>query len=492
MRRLFVGLRTLACIGAAAAAGCASSGTAPKAAPERPSCESGTLGLEAAPLSRSVRKKLALPDDAAGAVVVEVLPGGPAAAAGIRLGDVVSEIGPAAIRSDCDFDQAAHVRTCEPVTVVVRRGGASVSAVVVPVEAETFHEKGCRDGSPTACFRHAFTLWARNRGGDRERAADIYQAACRAGSAGACSHEGRNLLDRPDLASDAVPVLQKSCDLGSGSGCTSLAFLYATGKIVRRDDHRATPLYVRACDLGDAHGCYNAGLMSDDGRGVPRDTARAVARYREACELGSSTACTNLGFHYEHGNGVEKNASRAFALYERGCRATSCQASNLGGCLNAGRARRDGIGVEKDAAKAAEVFREACDRKPDPDDPGSAENRSRGCSLLGGLYLAGDGVETDYAKGRELSETGCEQGDAFGCFNAAAVYSAGSGVPADPSRAAAFLEKACQAGDGEGCFDLGVASEKGKGVARDRKRAAELYRKACELGFKSACGRKGR
>jgi TPR repeat protein len=157
--------------------------------------------------------------------------------------------------------------------------------------------------------------------------------------------------------------------------------------------------------------------------------------------------------------------------------------------LNVGRANRDGIGTAKNAPRAAEVFRNACERTPNPEDVGGEENRSRACSLLGGLYLAGDGVEKDAGKGREFSERGCEGHDAFGCFNAAVVWATGSGVAADPGKAAAFLDRACQAGDGEGCRDLAFAYEKGNGVPRDRRRASDLYKKSCELGFKAACGK---
>jgi TPR repeat protein len=155
--------------------------------------------------------------------------------------------------------------------------------------------------------------------------------------------------------------------------------------------------------------------------------------------MGSSPACTNLGYLHEKGTGVKKDAARAVALYQRGCDGTACQPSNLNGCVNVGRAYRDGIGVEKDAARSASFFRQACDREPGPDDPGAAENRSRACSLLGALYLAGDGVAKDPERGRQLSELGCERGDAFGCFNAAVTAT-------DPSAAASFLAKACEAG----------------------------------------------
>lgn len=458
-------------------------------------CVLGTLGIEGGPISREARKRLALPEGSKGAVVTEVVPGGPGAAAGIRAEDVVEEIGPARIANECDFVDAAYNRSCDLVRVVLWRAGAIVETKLVPVEQEPFFERLCHDGIASGCFRQAQILWSRNRGTDRDRALELYQNACRAGSAEACAEEGvRFFKETADRAKDAVAVLQRSCDLGSGAGCEHLAFLYATGsgKLVKRDDRRATPLYLKACDLGDALGCYNAGLMADEGRGVARDISRAAARYEEACDMGSSTACTNLGFLYENGRGVRKDRARAFALYQRGCGGASCQSSNLNGCVNLGRAYRDGMGVEKDAARAASVFEEACNRKPDPEDVNPEQNSSRACSLLGALYLAGDGVATDLAKGRELSELGCERGDSFGCFNAAAVFTAGTGVKADAARVASFLDRACKGGDAEGCYDLGVAYEKGTGVTPDRRRAAELFRKACQLGFQPACAKKAR
>jgi hypothetical protein len=482
------------------AAGCATPGpSAPSAAaapaPAPPRCEGGTLGIEARPISRQLRKKLAIPDAVRGALVAQVLPDGPAAAADVRPGDVVQEIGVARIGNDCDFVDAAYNRSCDPVRVLLWRAGAAVEVKLVPHEQEPYFGRLCHDGIAAGCFRQARTLWYRNRETDRDRALGLYQNACVGGSAEACAEEGLRLFkDKADRAQEAFVALQRSCNLGSGAGCTHLAFLYATGSgsLVKKDDHRATPLYVKGCDLGDALGCYNAGLMSDEGRGVARDVSRAAARYDEACEMGSTAACTNLGFLYENGRGVRKDTARAFALYQRGCDGTSCQRSNLNGCVNVGRAYRDGIGVPKDEPRAASVFQEACDRKPDPEDVNPQENSSRACSLLGALYLAGDGIPRDLAKGRELSELGCSRGDSFGCFNAAAVFTAGTGVEKDAAKAAAFLDKACAGGDSEGCYDLGIAYEKGTGVTADRRRAAELLRKACGLGFEKACAKKTR
>lgn len=489
MRRIRSGLPALGVLCAILhVAGCASTPSSqtppsgrPAAAPAR--CQ-GTLGLEAGPLSRAVRKKLALPDGLKGAVVLEVLAGGPAAAAGILAGDVVTSIGGEAISNDCEFDAAAFGRACEPVAVAFRRLGVNLERNVSPADRIAYYEKACAGGIVSACYRQAWVQWARDAGDpkNQDRALELYQKACLAGSGDACADEGRHLMDRPERANDALAVLELSCDLGSGGGCANFAFLYATGKIVKKDDRRATALYVKSCDLGDAKGCYNAGVMSDDGRGVARDVAAAVARYEEGCAGGSSTACTNLGFHYENGQGVRKDAARAVELYQRGCDGTACQPSNLAGCVNVGRANRDGIGVAKNPARAATIFETACRKPANPEDTDSDSNRSRACSLLGGLYLAGDGVEKDVAKGRELSELGCEGFDTFGCFNAAVVAT-------DPAKAAGFLDRACQRGDGEACRDLGVAYDKGNGVAKDRRKAAELSKKACELGFKAACGK---
>jgi len=474
--------------------GCASTPSAPEKPPEKPPAKTAepegpcraTLGVEAAAITRAVRARLSLPAALGGALVTEVLAGGPGAAAGLRPGDVIQSIGDTGLANECEFIDQAFGRTCATVAVTLRRDGQTIEKDVKPVSELPFYEKRCAENVPTACFRTGWLLWARNRTGDRERALDVYRQACASRSAEACAYGGLHLADTEKP--EAVEMLERGCEFGSGAGCAHLAFLYAVGRIVPRDDAKATPLYEKGCELGDARSCYNVGLMAEDGRGMPRDLARAIAAYEEACDTGSSTACTNLGHHYEKGTGVEKDPERAFALYQKGCEGTSCQPRNLAGCVNVGRAYRDGIGVERDPAEAAAIFDDACSRETDPDDVHAEENRSRACSLLGALLLNGDGVEQDLEAGRELSELGCEHGDAFGCFNAAAVYAGGTGVERNPARAAQFLQKACDGGDGEGCHLLAAAYAKGNGVPRDRRRAAEIRRRGCELGFEPACG----
>ena len=125
------------------AAGCSSSRAASPASSGKARAAArcdGTLGLEVVPLSRELRKTLALPKDFRGAVVGEVLPGSPAAAAGIRPNDVVETIGEARVGNDCDFDAAAYNRPCQPVRVVVRRDAGPVELTLVPVDQGAFLE----------------------------------------------------------------------------------------------------------------------------------------------------------------------------------------------------------------------------------------------------------------------------------------------------------------------------------------------------------------
>ena len=473
------------------AAGCASTST-PSGSGSPAVIERATLGVEAKSLTPSLRKKLKIPAGISGVLVTEILPDGPAALAGVRSDDVIQEVGNTSIRNICDFVGVAFDRAPGPVSIVLRRAeskfAADVGLTVSASNQDSLFDRACRTGSVGGCYRRAWSFAGSASAADRARSRDLYSDACTAGFAEACADHGLTRLREGDR--ESVGELERSCDRGSGAGCASFAFLYATGKFVAKDDRRAASLYAKSCDLGDAQGCYNAGLMDDDGRGVARDAARALLRYEEGCETGSPAACTNLGFLYEHGRGTRKDLTRAAALYERGCDGSRCQPPNRNGCVNLGRSYRDGTGVPRDPARAASLFRDACDRDVDPNDVGADENRSRACSLLGALYIDGDGVDKDTAKALQLSERGCDRGDSFGCFNAAAI--SGGGDAPDLARAASFLQRACDAGDGEGCFDLGIDYEKGRGVAEDRSRAAQLFRKACELGFSQACGRKSR
>jgi len=473
-------------------AGCAGESAKPATRHgEGRTCFPGTLGIEVTNVSSKMHAAQKLPPDLPGALIIEVLPGSPAAHAGLAAGDIILTLDGEPVGTQCDATGAIFSHGCsDTVGLTYRRAGHNVTLSVPLVEALRFYDASCKAGQMTACARLG---WLFENGSrvpkDEEQAATLFDRACRAGSPIGCSRLGYFRLDH-DAPAEALPLLKTACDGDDSAACAGVAFLYATGKGVPQNDDVALPLYQRSCDLGDPAGCYNVGEMVGYGRGAPRDDARAVAAYREGCEGGSSSACTNLGYFIEHGRGAPADPKQGVELYRRGCKPTTCSVSNALGCVNLGRAYMDGIGVAKDGKEAARIFGEMCERPPDPDDTDAAPNISRACSLLGALYSEGNGVKADPARAVELTRRGCDQGDSFGCFNMGIFYKVGQGVDKDPAQSADFFNRACTASDAEGCYQLGLFYETGQGVGGiDRRRAHTLFAQACKGGYQEACGK---
>ena len=411
----------------------------------------GTVGIEVTGLSRAWRSRLGLPDEVLGAVVTEVLPRSPAATAGLRVGDVISAVGATPVTDACASGFWSG-RGCEPIDLVLHRSSGPVRLSVAPAPEALLYRQACRSGVPSACYRLARISWSGSGASpDEERPLELFEDACRRGSGAACAALGEVLGPDAARGQEALSLLERACGLQDARGCLLLASAFAMGTLASRDDARAAPLYEKSCDLGSALGCYNAGLMFNEGRGVPMDHRRAFRAYAEGCSMGSTTACTDEGFMREWGRGVEQDQALAADRYRRACQDTACQSANLLGCVNLGRAHRDGIGVARDPARAAEIFRGACDRAPAPDDVAPARQRARACSLLGALYLVGQGVDTDPVQGLALSKRGCNEGDDFGCYNAGVVFARGLGVGPDDDMAAGFFRRACEGGDEEAC-----------------------------------------
>ena len=77
--------------------------------------------------------------------------------------------------------------------------------------------------------------------------------------------------------------------------------------------------------------------------------------------------------------------------------------------------------------------------------------------------------------------------DARGCTNLGMLYMTGQGVTLDEARGATLFGRGCDAGSALGCGNLGSAYEAGKGVARDHARAEQLRQRACDGGVKAFC-----
>jgi TPR repeat protein len=77
--------------------------------------------------------------------------------------------------------------------------------------------------------------------------------------------------------------------------------MYAFGIDTEKDLAKAVPLYERSCDLGVWLGCHDIAIMYERGEVVPRNETKAKGYYSEqarlmdkACAAGSKMTCTLL------------------------------------------------------------------------------------------------------------------------------------------------------------------------------------------------------
>ena len=369
-----------------------------------------TLGLQLTGLSAEARSDLLLPDEIQGMRVAAVDPGGPAAGAGIEPDDLLTAVDDAAVASPCAFAAALLGRKPgEELRLTVQRGHEELTLAVALANAFELYEGPCGEGEAWACLGLGRFYFEGDQGvvQDLDRAAELFERACDGGSAAACAQLGLLVRDRAGAEDPerAFELFTRACDDGDAAACQNLAYQYALGLGVPKNDLQAAVLYRRSCEQGDAIGCYNAGLMHEQGRGFLRDPINAAADYRQGCDGGYALACTNLGYLYEHGTGVAKSEATAVELYRRGCEGDGCSPGDPTGCFNMGVAHRDGLGgLTADGAAAIPWFERACDG-----------SYAAACANLANLYRDGRGVPADRSRATELYARACELGDEASC-----------------------------------------------------------------------------
>ena len=301
------------------------------------SCASAIPGVETVDASRALRRQHGLADDVHGAMIVEVLPGGPAALAGLAVWDVVERLDAHEITGAGDFDDKMKAARCgEPMRVTVRRGSKQLTTSLSPVDSIRFYTAACRQGlatgsslSPgnaTACTSLG-RMYRDGRGVEQDpgRAVEIFTRVCggmsahpddrdaAAAAASACSLIGAQYAHGSGVAADwgrAIALSRQGCDGGDAFGCFNLGAVYLNGEGADRDAAAALAFFRRACDLRDGKGCFQVGLMYYQGQGATRSNEQAAAFFRKACDEGHGTGCVNLGGFYT------SDVSRKLALLE--------------------------------------------------------------------------------------------------------------------------------------------------------------------------------
>jgi hypothetical protein len=245
-------VKTLASVGAlcvvAAVLAVAARAQQSPAAPPR-----GWLGVRAEIVSAEAVAPLAL-GEPAGALVVGVAPGGPAARAGMRVGDVILAVGLVAVGDRYRLEEiTAAIRPGIPVPVTIERAGERRQVLVTMA-------------------------------GERERREAKRRSEQAAAKYGDLVEEFRS----GDQA--AMRQLQPLAESGFAGAQRLLGYAHKMGQAVPQDLSLAAFWFRMAAEQGDAIGQRELGELYHGGLGIPEDRVRAYYWYGRSAEFGDASA----------------------------------------------------------------------------------------------------------------------------------------------------------------------------------------------------------
>jgi TPR repeat protein len=232
-------------------------------------------------------------------------------------------------------------------------------------QAHRLLEPRCARDDGIAC------LWLSK--GESQAATTALRRACELGVTRACSGLGGRLLyglgvDRD--ATQAIATWKAACAGNDRSACQALCTRFWSGQNVTRDEPAARPfceralaLTTRSCDLGSGEGCATLALFYQDGVAVAVDRERATAlsataleALRSECKGHRSSSCTFLIRLYGHGPGAPKDLAAMLEAERLGCASGAAPA-----CLLYAERLRAGDLVERSNERAKFYDEQACD-----------------------------------------------------------------------------------------------------------------------------------
>lgn len=109
----------------------------------------------------------------------------------------------------------------------------------------------------------------------------------------------------------ALKIWEPLANEGYAKAQATLAWMYHTGKGLKKDYSRAFYWYKRAANQSHPVAINNLGVFYEQGLGIPKNIRVAAEKYRDAAEWGYSFAQYNLGILYKNGQGVAKDKKKA-------------------------------------------------------------------------------------------------------------------------------------------------------------------------------------
>jgi TPR repeat protein len=122
---------------------------------------------------------------------------------------------------------------------------------------------------------------------------------------------------------------------------------------VKSKFRKALPLLQKSAEVGDARAMYYLGQVYDRGRGVVQDYAKAREWYQKAAAASNIAAMNRLGELYEHGTyyhgrRFDEDCAKACEYYQRAAASGNANAMYRVGLLY----KKEGLGLEQDYAQA--------------------------------------------------------------------------------------------------------------------------------------------
>jgi hypothetical protein len=291
-----------------------------------------------------------------GALILEATPGGPAARAGMRFGDIVLSL---------DGKPIGHMNDLrQRVAALAPGSNAELEVWRVMTGGEGFLQTLRRLGEAgnADVMVRLGRLYAVGVGAPRDEAEALswFQKAMAAGNLSGQTAYAAGLLEGRGIARDTqegLRLLRQAADKGHIEALYRHAILLLEGKVVGKDTAEAVRLFSRAADAGFTPAMLDLAVLYNTGEGVPADPVTAAAWYKKAADLGNSIGMVNLGFMHQQGRGVERNDITAVALYRSAAaEGNSSGIHNLAAMLDSGR------GVpRKDPEQAANLIMQALD-----------------------------------------------------------------------------------------------------------------------------------
>lgn len=178
---------------------------------------------------------------------------------------------------------------------------------------------------------------------------------------------------------------------------------------------------------GDAASFLEMGVLLRDGSLGGSSVPRALQCFEQAGKVGDPEGYFRVGHAYQFAKGVKRDYAKAVRFYE-----LAIAGGHAWAMTNLGSMRRLGLGAKrKDPEAAIALYRRAIEL-----------GNGRSMARLATMLEAGEGIDPDPVRGRELWEASAEAGDPVGLLELGRRREQGKGGPQDLAAARSLYRRA--------------------------------------------------